>query len=714
MGTRTSYVGLVKGSGSHSEGFRSTGEIHNSGGHQIAISPFREGEEDICAFITGHHAIRTRPGSRRPRRPGTFFFPAIPGTRHVGTTAVTVRNYTGFRGLMHDAAALVPALSGVRPFYNVTVSYTHPGHDDVVSVHVWLPLEEVGGEAAWNGRFLGLGGGGFVVGDVDGDAPSAAVHEGYAAAVTDGGHGHDMFLPADDWALKSPGNLDWPLLVNYGHRSLHELAVVGKSLTKEFYGGEEGPRWAYWKGCSTGRQQGLALAQRYPGDFDECWALMRWKGYWLSACELGAIVAAGVEACDMTDGVADGRTGATLTSSRSRGGRTSATSTPKGGRKVSNRAVEVVASVMKGVVDEEGAQMSPRVVGAPLAGLLGLMNNVCKDESDRTTGCKGMPFGVADGWIRLFIEKDAEFDVDNLTEEAYREVFRTGVEEFESIIGNGGAEGPDLRRFRERGGKVLMWHGLADQAVPVKVARGVFERARRRDEARGVDTAEYWRYFEVPGVNHCISMGGARAAPFPWDAFERLRKWVEDGVSPDELEARKLVPAGENDVGKLAVGDETRKVCRWPEEGVWDVKAWQCLKPGEKLEVTCNITRPLLSLFKDADFCAVHANSITDRQTMTQGARNGIQDCRCASPPLTVLTVAQLQHRLAEAKAQLVLLVQQRQEHRLQIDLEMLHGQADTDLHPPGQQQPQRGIQERQEKEPEQKEGEDDKMALGQ
>ncbi|KAK2042635.1 hypothetical protein LZ31DRAFT_596252 [Colletotrichum somersetense] len=98
---------------------------------------------------------------------------------------------------------------------------------------------------------------------------------------------------------------------------------------------------------------------------------------------------------------------------------------------------------------------------------------------------------------------------------------------------------------------------------------------------------------------------------------------------------------------------------------------------------------------------------------MAQGARNGIRDCRCVSPPLHTLTVAQLQYKLAEAKAQLALLNQQRQEHQLQIDLEMLREQADTDLHPPGQQQPQQGIQGRQEKEPEQNEGEDDKMALG-
>ncbi|KAK1975759.1 Tannase/feruloyl esterase, partial [Colletotrichum cereale] len=507
------------------------------------------------------------PGACRPE---TFPFPAILGTRHVGTTAAAVRNYTGFPGFAHEATVVVPAASGVRPFCNVTVSYTHPGHDDVVSVHVWLPLEE----GQWNGRFLGLGGGGFVVGDVDGDGPAAAVQEGYAAATTDGGHVAGE--PPEKWALRGPGNLDWPLVVNFGHRSLHELAVVGKSATRAFYGGGGGgggeggePRWSYWRGCSTGGRQGLALAQRYPGDFDGvlsvCPAVdfpamvtslyhpqlvMRRMGYWPSGCELAAVVAAGVEACDMTDGVADGIVGrldGCVFDVRAAEGRPYVCDTDgddgekkKEERKVSRRAVEVVEAVMKGVVDEEGASMAPGYVpGAPLAGMFGMMNSVCEDEAERTTGCRGVTFAIAEDWIRLFVQKDAGFDVAGLTEGAFRDAFRRGVEEFESILGSG-APAPDLRRFRERGGKVLMWHGMADQAVPVEVTRGVYERARRLDAARGVDTAGYWRYFEVPGVNHCVSMGGAggRApAPFPWDAFERLRRWVEDGVAPEELEA---------------------------------------------------------------------------------------------------------------------------------------------------------------------------------
>ncbi|GKT55953.1 tannase and feruloyl esterase [Colletotrichum tofieldiae] len=519
-------------------------------------------------------------------RPETFTFPDILGAQHVKTTTTVVRNFTGFRGLMHEPAVIVPA-SGVRPFCNVTVSYTHAGHDDLVSVHVWLPLER----GDWNERLMGVGGGGFVVGDVDGDYPSAAVHEGYVAAVTDGGH--PAGSPPDEWALKSPGNLDWPLFVNFGYRSLHELAVVGKSVTKEFYGGEVA-RYAYWKGCSTGGRQGLAVAQRYPGDFDGvlsvCPAVefpamvtalyypqlvMRETGYWPSGCELRAVVAAGVEACDLTDGVRDGiigRLGECVFDVGNVEGRAYECDGEK--RKVSRKAVEVVETVMRGVLDEEGKRMFPGYVpGTPFSGMLAMMNSVCEDEEDRTK-CRGVPFSVTQEWIRLFIEKDPGFDIEAMAMEEYRDVFRKGVEEFGSVIGGS----PDLRRFRERKGKVLMWHGMADQAISVSVGRAFYEKAKRLDEERGVAIGDYWRYFEVPGVNHCVSMHGA---PFPWDAFERLRKWVEEGVAPDELEARVIVNRGAG----MGLGGEPRRICLWPEEGVWDGQAWKCLKPGEKIKV---------------------------------------------------------------------------------------------------------------------------------
>ncbi|KAK1479553.1 tannase and feruloyl esterase [Colletotrichum cuscutae] len=527
--------------------------------------------------------------------PSAFTFPSVPGLQHIKTTAVQVHNYTSFPNRLSEASLATTSASatGIPPFCNVTVSYTHPGHDDLVNVHVWLPL----GRSAWNERFMGLGGGGFVVGEVDGDGPSAAIQEGYVAAVTDGGH--LASLPPDVWALRSPGNIDWPLLVNFGYRSLHELAVVGKAVLRAYYDAEE--RYSYFKGCSTGGRQGLAVARWYPGDFDGVLSMcpavefpamvtslyfpqlvMRWRRYWPSGCELGAIVKAGVEACDLGDGRRDGvigRLGECGFDVRTAEGREFSCD-GKDGKKIEGRvsrgAVEVVEEVVGGVLDEEGREMFPSYVpGTQFAGLLAMMNSVCEDETNRTR-CAGVPFSVTDEWIRLFIEKDPAFDPASMSRETFRDVFRRGVEEYDSVIGT---PIPDMRRFRERGGKVLMWHGMADQAISIKVGRGLYEKAKGIEAKRGVEIEEFWRYFEVPGVNHCVSMYGA---PFPWGALEKLRAWVEKGAAPEQLDARGF-KIGED--GKVVVDEEVRRICLYAEEGVWNGKTWVCVKPGEKIEV---------------------------------------------------------------------------------------------------------------------------------
>ncbi|KXH33153.1 tannase and feruloyl esterase [Colletotrichum salicis] len=176
------------------------------------------------AALTPSTSVSTSASAKCDR--STFTFPSTLGPQHIKTTAIEVHNYTGFPNRFSEASLFTTSASttDIPPFCNVTVSYTHPGHDDLVNVHVWLPLEK----NAWNRRFMGLGSGGFVVGEVDGDAPSAAIQEGYVAAVTNGGH--LASTPPDVWALRSPGNLDWPQLVNFGCRSLHELAVVGKAV----------------------------------------------------------------------------------------------------------------------------------------------------------------------------------------------------------------------------------------------------------------------------------------------------------------------------------------------------------------------------------------------------------------------------------------------------------------------------------------------------
>lgn len=95
--------------------------------------------------------------------------------------------------------------------------------------------------------------------------------KGYAAANTDTGHtfhGDVMEIGTNpgNWALTSPGNVNWQLLQNFASISLDDMANLAKQVIKDFYG--KAPKYSYWNGCSTGGRQGMVQAQQFPKNFD--------------------------------------------------------------------------------------------------------------------------------------------------------------------------------------------------------------------------------------------------------------------------------------------------------------------------------------------------------------------------------------------------------------------------------------------------------------
>lgn len=141
-------------------------------------------------------------------------------------------------------------------FCNVTLTYTHPGQNDLIKVWLGLP-------STWNGRFQGVGGGGWVTGFPSEMVP--AISQGYAAVSTDGGH-DGLGQATEAWALNSPGNVNLYALQNFASVALNDMTGLGKQLTEAYYG--KPIVKSYWSGCSTGGRQGLMLAQRYPEAYD--------------------------------------------------------------------------------------------------------------------------------------------------------------------------------------------------------------------------------------------------------------------------------------------------------------------------------------------------------------------------------------------------------------------------------------------------------------
>jgi feruloyl esterase len=92
------------------------------------------------------------------------------------------------------------------------------------------------------------------------------------------------------------------------------------------------------------------------------------------------------------------------------------------------------------------------------------------------------------------------------------------------------ASAVDLRAFKARGGKILLWHGWADGAIMATSSIGYYESVMKFMGSRE-QTEDFFRLFLIPGVHH----GGGGPGLTEFDALTALEKWVERGQPPEEL-----------------------------------------------------------------------------------------------------------------------------------------------------------------------------------
>src|SRR5580700_813260 len=185
-----------------------------------------------------------------------------------------------------------------------------PTADSYIRFEVWLPASN------WNGKFLGVGNGGFA-GAIGFGSMGANVKRGYATAGTDTGHEAD----GEDasWAYHHPEKVN-----DFGYRALHLTTVNAKTLIQAFY--SQPLQHAYFDSCSDGGREALMEAQRFPADYDgilagapaNFWTHMLATGVdisqtiytdpagYISSTKFPAISAAVLAACDEQDGVKDG------------------------------------------------------------------------------------------------------------------------------------------------------------------------------------------------------------------------------------------------------------------------------------------------------------------------------------------------------------------------------------------------------------------------
>ena len=180
---------------------------------------------------------------------------AAPGTDCASLATLTIPNVTINAARPMAAGAFTPpgaqtAMTTLPAFCRVEAT-ARPTSDSDIKFEVWIPPTE-----AWNGKFQGVGNGGYQ-GSISYAAMANALRRGYATASTDTGHtGDDMKF----------GQGHPEKLIDYGHRAVHVMTESSKLIIRNAAG-----RFAdksYFVGCSAGGQQALSEAQRYPDDYD--------------------------------------------------------------------------------------------------------------------------------------------------------------------------------------------------------------------------------------------------------------------------------------------------------------------------------------------------------------------------------------------------------------------------------------------------------------
>jgi len=415
----------------------------------------------------------------------------------------------------------------------VTASVTHPPAGDRIRMWIGLPM------TGWNGRFEGVGGGGFSGGNPNGIV--APVRQGYVAGSTDTGHEGG----SGSFALDATGHLNWMLIRDNAYLGIHEMTVTGKALVQAFYG--RAPEHSYFNGCSTGGRQGLSEAQRYPADYDgilsgapainftklhieQMWGnlVMKQLNDFVPRCKFVAASVAAVNACDGADGVTDGvieNPQACNYDPKQLVG----TSTECGDFTAAD--AEVIRKIWQGPRRQDGSFLWYGLQrGADFMGL----------------SSPGQPNPITMEWWRFFLTQNPQWDWKALTSELYEQYWEQSVEEFSAVIAT---DNPDLTAFRDRGGKIVLWHGWWDQLI---YPEGTIDYYQRVQKQLGESTAKFARLFMAPGVSHCAGGPG----PQPDRPFDAVVRWVEQGQAPDVLNAVR------RDAGGKVV--RTRPLCQFP------------------------------------------------------------------------------------------------------------------------------------------------------
>jgi feruloyl esterase len=473
-------------------------------------------DEQKCAALTGFN-LQSVPGG-----PAIIISAQVVDVPASGLERFPQSGYAG---------PVAPGASAVHRYCDVT-GYVAPQN----KFELKLPLA-----ADWNHKFYFYACGGFC-GAIVKDAANFGLERGYASATGNGGH--DSALGFDGiWAANAP-----ELQEDFGWRSNHVVTLITKAITARYYGMPV--QYSYMAGNSKGGQAVLMEAQRFPEDFDglmpsapvydytgrntvaAAWFAQAFNdghgGSVLNEAVAAVVHKSVLEHCGAQAGVEEGLvTDPTscnwqpeMVRCHSGGGSDAGCLTP--------RQVDAIKRLMTPATNSRGEVLYayPYIPGTETqwAG----WNYYGKPSSrvpPRTANMDlpGQHLGyLADDTVRHNVDAlSFNFERDPATLSRSRRIYD--------------AMSFDLRAFKARGGKILMWHGWADGAIMATSSIGYYEGVSKFMGGRD-KTEDFFRLFLIPGVHH----GGGGPGFAEFDSFSALETWVEKGNAPDKLIAGRV------------------------------------------------------------------------------------------------------------------------------------------------------------------------------
>jgi feruloyl esterase len=451
--------------------------------------------------------------------------------------------------------------------------------------------------AAWKGRFMYQGGGGTqgTLPAATGTAGSASptLAKGFAVASDNGGHDNTAINPGNESLPSGTAFYSDPQAVkDWAYGAADVTTRTSKAIIDEIYG--KGPDHSYFVSCSTSGRQGMAMSQLFPDYYDGIVAgdpffmppaisLSEVNGvqavkaispvdtqgkpeYYLSytAADTALFTKAVLQACDKLDGLEDGVIDNNAACTDPTTGFDPATfvftdtnkplecASGKAADCLSAPQVDAIKKIARGprtstnqsVTLEDGTTLE----GYPYdGGWMAATGLPSRNIGTPTTMPGNLTLGAAQIPLFWYTVPEPTFDPTLFN-------FDTDVGK---IVANGNTpvinRSTDLGIFKNRGGKIMFYHGQSDGGPPVTYTINYYKDLEARYGGQAA-TQAFARLYLVPNMGHCS--GGPATDQF--DFLTPLMNWVEKGQVP-----QTVVASGTNFTTEPKT--RSRPLCTYPQ-----------------------------------------------------------------------------------------------------------------------------------------------------